>query len=407
MMFRPLCVTLFVTGTLTLDLSMHSRQGAVAPSGRQLPIDLASLKLYTLNHFVQDFARTYTSDLDEWRLREKIFQDNLQKVLQLRSETLSWTPGITMFMDYSDDEYNRLLGYRGRRAQLANVASYQKVPDYRSVVHPNQLDFRSNRTLTSMVHDQGACGSCWAAATISVMEGAMENSPEVMRYVRSSKDSQALSMQAVLSCTANPRNCGGTGGCQGATTELGFEMIMKRGLPLATKWPYLARNTGNAGKCKDSHFAKGIQVGIKDYTVLPSNKLAPLFQALTENGSPIAVAVDASHWSLYTKGIYSDTANGRKGDFTVNHAVTLMGYAEKRGEKKGFWLIKNSWGRFYGESGYIRIEMKDNEEEHCGWDNNAHVGIACDGDPDKVWVCGTCGLLYDSTYVNGIYLRSH
>jgi len=49
--------------------------------------------------------------------------------------------------------------------------------------------------------------------------------------------------------------------------------------------------------------------------------------------------------------------------------------------------------------------MKANEEEHCGMDKNTHVGIACDGDPDEAWVCGTCGMLFDTSYPKGIYLK--
>merc|ERR1712032_1097111 len=46
--------------------------------------------------------------------------------------------------------------------------------------------------------------------------------------------------------------------------------------------------------------------------------------------------------------------------------------------------------------------MKSEEEEHCGWDHNTHIGIACDGEPNKAWVCGTCGILYDVVYPTGL-----
>merc|ERR1719282_704821 len=182
-------------------------------------------------------------------------------------------------------------------------------------------------------------------------------------------------------------------------------MVKSRGLPLAVVWPYQSM-TGDTIGCVDEHF-NSIKLGINGYKVLDANKLVPLKEALVSTGSPIVISVDASNWNFYTGGIYSDTQTGeKKGDFTVNHAVTLMGYKEKDESSLGYWLIKNSWGRSFGEDGYIRIEMKENEETHCGWDNNTHVGLACDGDPPRDWVCGTCGILYDSSFPLEPYIMS-
>jgi len=146
-------------------------------------------------------------------------------------------------------------------------------------------------------------------------------------------------------------------------------------------------------------------VGITGYEVLPSNKQHPLLQALFESGGPIAVSVDASTWFGYHAGIFSDTTGGSKAEFVINHAVTLTGYKMPKGTEMGYWRIKNSWGPSWGENGFIRLEMKKNEEAHCGMDTMTHVGLACDGDPDEAWVCGTCGILYDSTYPTGIHVR--
>merc|ERR1712060_52904 len=264
-----------------------------------------------------------------------------------------------------------------------------------------------NGTLTNVVRDQGACGSCWAEATASVLEGFIQHDSALMSQlsVVSKQHGQAaptISSQGIVSCTPNPRHCGGTGGCEGSTAELAFDMIKERGLPLAVTWPYKSMS-GAEVPCADSHFINTMKVGIKGYTVLPPNKLDPLKDALVNSGSPIVVSADATNWNFYMSGIYSDTQFG-KGDFTVNHAITLMGYKEKDASSVGYWLIKNSWGESFGENGYIRIEMKENEEEHCGWDEDTHIGLACDGDPDRAWVCGTCGILYDSSYPTGPYL---
>eukprot|EP00959_Pyramimonas_sp_CCMP1952_P251768 5260375-Pyramimonas_sp.AAC.1 len=69
------------------------------------------------------------------------------------------------------------------------------------------------------------------------------------------------------------------------------------------------------------------------YEVLPSNKLHPLMQALFHTGGAIAVSVDATHWGMYDGGIFSDSTWG--GDFTVNHAVTLMAYKRPMRDESG------------------------------------------------------------------------
>jgi cathepsin L len=77
---------------------------------------------------------------------------------------------------------------------------------------------------------------------------------------------------------------------------------------------------------------------------------------------PIAVAVAASNWSFYSSGIFSN-CNER-----LNHGVVLTGYTSS------YWMIKNSWGAFWGESGYIRLAPGNT----CGVLNDADKVVAWD-----------------------------
>ena len=60
---------------------------------------------------------------------------------------------------------------------------------------------------------------------------------------------------------------------------------------------------------------------------------------------PIAVGVGASSWSGYESGIFSCPE-----DPNVNHAVLLVGYTSLQ-----HWIVKNSWGKTWGDDGYIII----------------------------------------------------
>jgi len=136
----------------------------------------------------------------------------------------------------------------------------------------------------------------------------------------------------------------------------------------------------------------GLSFGMTGYNKLPENKLNAIKHALVKQG-PIAVSVAAgSHWNNYQQGVME----GCSRDDIINHAVTLVGYGMESTNK--YWVLQNSWGHEWGEQGFIKLSRQDDEfeEAHCGWDTSPEVGSGCKGGPSKVWICGSCGILYDA-----------
>lgn len=85
---------------------------------------------------------------------------------------------------------------------------------------------------------------------------------------------------------------------------------------------------------------------------------AALEQAL--QSGPVSIAVAANTWwQLYFGGILKYS---RCKGTQLNHGVVAVGYTDDA------WIVRNSWGASWGESGYIRLEKGQNT---CGLNNSA------------------------------------
>jgi len=203
---------------------------------------------------------------------------------------------------------------------------------------------------------------------------------------------QDLSEQQIASCAANPQHCGGTGGCQGGTAQIGFDHIIKAG-GLSSEWtyPYLS-STGQNEKCTLNATVMKPAATMTSYVNVKGNDYPSLMAAVQKG--PVAISVDASTWSSYAGGVY-DACNTTSP--MIDHAVQLVGYGEDGyGDEGKYWIVRNSWGPQWGENGFIRIARGGAVK--CGIDTEPAEGSGCTGGPDKVKVCGMCGILFDNAY---------
>lgn len=336
--------------------------------------------------FIQRHGRSYVKDTQEYLERRELFAQRKAEVMQQNNRSSRWTAGLNKFADFRPEELKALHGYKPSQVRDTGLSLMQEAEDHANlkVALPDKVDWRHLKDASEIV-DQGSCGSCWAISATTVLNAHSE--------IHRNKATR-FSTQEMVNCVPNPQECGGQGGCQGATVELGIAWAVQNGLSEEDQVPYMA----NDGRCGKSSFlegsAKGLRgsrggatMGLTGFRVLPSNKEEPLARALAELG-PVAVSVAANNWFNYYGGIF-DTC-----DNIVNHAVTLYGYGRKGADK--YWLVKNSWGEDWGENGFIRVLRHDSEDAFCGVDTDPSKGVACKNGPKEVEVCGTCGILYDS-----------
>ena len=76
---------------------------------------------------------------------------------------------------------------------------------------------------------------------------------------------------------------------------------------------------------------------------------------------PQTVAIDGTAIQLYRTGIFTSQCSTR------NHAVILVGYGSYvyNGVTYNYWKIRNSWGPYWGESGYIRVYANEANLNSC------------------------------------------
>lgn len=246
--------------------------------------------------------------------------------------------------------------------------------------------------------NQGKCGSCWAISAAEAVEVQLKRAGHNVRP----------SAQALVDCVPNPQHCGGTGGCDGATGELAYEFMQKHGIPLEADLPYrktsiLDLSSPDTVSCQmkpdDMTYPSKLRVILDGWESKPTNQALGLKQAIVEEGAAV-VAVDASDWFDYSKGVYDGCAK----DAVLGHAVLAKGFGKDDESGKKFWLIQNSWSPGWGEQGDIRLLRHDTDDEWCGTDNEPKKGLGCDGGPPSVPVCGMCGVLFDPLVPKGVKL---
>lgn len=181
------------------------------------------------------------------------------------------------------------------------------------------MDWQSEGAV-ARVKSQGRCGADWAFHAVSGVEGLhfLEEGTLV-----------SFSEQQLIDCASASKY--GNQGCSGGLLESGYKYIADKGVVPEEEYPYM----GEQQKCKNEtgKYKIGGFVNLNG-----CNNLA---NALTER--PISVAVDATNWSPYRSGIFSNCKT------SLNHGLLLTGMSDS------FWRLKNSWGSSWGEGGYIRI----------------------------------------------------
>jgi len=285
--------------------------------------------------FKYKYNKSYTN-INENHTRYLTYCNNMNYINDYNNHSTGLLLGENQFADMTNKEYNQQ-----RSLRIVNNTDTYKRLNYTSV--PDNMDWRKYGKVTP-IKDQGQCGSCWAFSAIESLESANAIHGE-------SRELYNLSEQQLVDCSGEY----GNDGCGGGLMVNAFKYIVNNGICLNKTYPYVATD-GTCKKCPSVLSIRGY------FNVVPNDE-AQLKMAVINN--PVSVAIDASDptFQFYKSGIYNISNCGNE----LDHAVLAIGFGRDDVYKLDYWIVRNSWGLSWGDSGYIYMRRNTNDNEGmCG-----------------------------------------
>ena len=165
-------------------------------------------------------------------------------------------------------------------------------------------------------------------------------------------------------------NCGNAGSCYGGHDSGVYEFAHKTGIPDQTCQPYEAKDNECTPEniCRDCdrngcHAVKDY----KAYKVTEYGRVRGIDKIKAEifARGPVSCTMTVRQSFVdYLGGIYYEDDS----EVLAGHIVEITGWdADEDGRE--YWIGRNSWGEYWGEYGWFRIDMEKNSGigSDCGW----------------------------------------
>merc|ERR1719219_1379352 len=298
----------------------------------------------TEDEFLEEFHLPPIDDPEEKARRAEALHQHQHEVQDVNEAYMAgnktWFDTINEFSDIPDDEFiethtglvedgeSRRYDERSEKFFDAYRYSRQSAPASHNSVSLGHV---------SPVKNQGGCGSCAAFATMGLVETCFKKITGVFGD---------YSEQHFLDCGYNGENING---CNGASVS-GYARWLtgdtfNGNLASEAEYPY----TAVRGTCRTDYevFYQGARISDMFFTWQGDEET--MARLVAEHGAVMTAVGTNSHWYSYAGGVFAGCTGS-----SINHGVVVVGYGTEDGED--YWLVKNSWGPWWGDEGYIKIK---------------------------------------------------
>uniref|UniRef100_A0A0E0QV55 Uncharacterized protein n=1 Tax=Oryza rufipogon TaxID=4529 RepID=A0A0E0QV55_ORYRU len=315
-----------VVGVLAVLMATAMAASAPQPHVPFTDEDLESEEsMWSLYQRWRGAVHTSSLDMDvaETESRFEAFKANARYVSEFnKKEGMTYKLALNKFADMTLEEF--VAKYTGTKVDAAAMARAPQAEEELELAGDVAAlwDWRQHGAVTPAREQE----SCWAFSAVGAVEGA--NAIATGKLV-------TLSEQQVLDCS-------GAGDCIGGGSY--FPVLhgyaVKQGIsPAGSYPPYEAKDR----TCRRNTPAVPV-VKMDGAVDVPASEAA-LKRSVYR--APVAVSIEATQsLQLYKEGVYSGPCGT-----TVNHGVLVVGYGVTRDNIK-YWIIKNSWGKEWGDNGF-------------------------------------------------------
>jgi C1A family cysteine protease len=248
----------------------------------------------------------------------------------------SWTAAENPISSLTPEQRKKLSGISEselakQKVIWANLTATKKIS---AVNLPPAFDWRNKdgKNWITSIKDQGQCGSCWAFAAIGDLEAQLKinaKNPDL---------NPDLSEQQMVSC------CPECGSCNGGSSSNAFNYANKTGIVKDACSGYTVSNSA----CNICYHGDDNAKKIMNWSWIIKEE----FKNTLANQGPVVVYFQVyDDFHFYKGGVYRHTW----GEAGGGHAMLLVGY----NDTGRYWIIKNSWGTYWGEAGYVKVSYDD------------------------------------------------
>lgn len=227
---------------------------------------------------------------------------------------------------------------------------------------PASIDWVDEGAVTP-IKNQASCGCCWACSAAAAIEGvaAIDTNFEYL---------ESLSFQQLISCDKQSSGC--QGGHPGGALQYANDNSF-RGMTTYKGYPFEDSGGTTTATCALGGEVLAVTVG-DERTVMSttsggslataSGRSQRMKQAVASQPVVITINANCATFQNYHGGVVTDDkgcscAVCNSASCCLDHAVLIVGYDDT--DATPYWKIKNSWGKSWGEEGYIRIGQELSE----------------------------------------------